>query len=351
MAEPDIICEKRGAAGFVLLNRPQALNALNGAMVAGLAAALDAWEPDAGIERVVVSGAGERAFCAGGDIRLMHDLGKAGDHAAQLRFWREEYILNQRIARYSKPYVALIDGFDMGGGVGISIHGSRRVAGSQLKFAMPEAGIGFFPDVGATYFLPRLPGYAGTWLGLTGARIGAGDACALGLATSHAPSSQFGALARALEASGDTDSIIAQYSAPPPPAAFEAERGVIDACFSQAGVPAILRALEQKAAEGSVFARDTRAQLQRQSPTSAALGLAQMRAGRGLSIEAALAIEFRIVSRICRGHDFYEGVRSVIIDKDNSPRWRPASHDDVSASRINEYFAPLGADELKFPAS
>ena len=162
MAEAELLCERRGAAGLVTLNRPQALNALTHAMVLELSRALDAWADDPAVTRIVVTGAGERAFCAGGDIRHLYDLGKAGRHEEALRFWRDEYPLNVRIKRYPKPYVALIDGIVMGGGVGISLHGSHRVAGDRYQFAMPEVGIGFFPDVGATYALPRLPGATGT---------------------------------------------------------------------------------------------------------------------------------------------------------------------------------------------
>ena len=349
MSEPDIVCEKRGAAGFVLLNRPKALNALNHAMVEGLSAALDAWEDDASVERVVISGAGDRAFCAGGDIRLMHDLGKAGDHAGQLKFWREEYILNQKIARYPKPYVALIDGFDMGGGVGVSIHGSHRIAGDKLMFAMPEVSIGFFPDVGATYFLPRLPGRVGTWLALTGARIGAGDACAFGLATTYVPSARFSELVSALEAAGDTDAIIAGFSASAPTARFANERNIIDECFGQPDVAGILTGLAAASAGGNAFASETLASLSGKSPTSVALGLRQMQMGAALDIDEALCVEYRIVSRICRGHDFYEGVRAVIIDKDNSPHWRPARHEELDTAVIESHFASLGADELVFP--
>ena len=158
MSDQEAICQRRGAAGHILLNRPQALNALTLGMVRAIAAALDDWARDPAVRCVVVEGAGGKAFCAGGDIRLLYDQGQAGDHAAQRQFWREEYILNQRIKRYAKPYVALVDGIDMGGGVGVSMHGSHRVAGDKFLFAMPEVGIGFFPDVGATYFLPRLPG-------------------------------------------------------------------------------------------------------------------------------------------------------------------------------------------------
>lgn len=349
MSEQDIICERRGAAGCVLLNRPRALNALTHEMVEGLAAALEVWERDPAVERVVISGAGDRAFCAGGDIRVIHDLGKAGDHATQLRFWREEYILNRRIKRYSKPYVALIDGFIMGGGVGVSIHGSHRVAGDKLAFAMPEVSIGLFPDVGGTYFLTRLPGRSGAWLALTGARIGTGDACALGLATHFTPSARMGELARALEAAGDTDAILARFAAPPPAARHAGDRGVIDQCFGAPDVAGVFAALRDAAGQGNAFAAETLASLEKKSPTSVALSLRQLQLGAGLDIEAALQLEYRMVSRVCRGHDFYEGVRAVLIDKDNAPGWRPPGHADVRAADIEAHFAPLGAEELVFP--
>ena len=177
-AEPEVLCERRGAAGMIVLNRPRALNAVTHGMVRAIASALDAWEKDPAVTRVVVTGAGDRAFCAGGDIRQLYELGRSGRHAETLAFWREEYILNARIKRYSKHYVAIVDGIVMGGGVGLSLHGSHRIAGDRYLFAMPEVGIGFFPDVGATYALPRLPGQAGLWLGLTGARIRRADAVA-----------------------------------------------------------------------------------------------------------------------------------------------------------------------------
>ncbi len=348
MAMSDIICEKRGAAGFVLLNRPQALNALNHDMVRGLDAALAHWVDDPSVERVVISGAGGRAFCAGGDIRLMHELGTHGRYAEQLEFYRDEYRLNQRIARYPKPYVALLDGYVMGGGVGVSIHGSHRIAGDRLTFAMPEVSIGFFPDVGATYFLPRLPDASGAYLGVTGARIGAGDAVELGLTTAYVPSSSFADLALALEASGDTDAIIARFAAPAPAGTLGPHRALIREAFGPGGVAHLLLALEEAAAACSAFAADTLALLRAKSPTSVAIGLRQMAEGRAADIETCLRIEFRIVSRICRMADFYEGVRAVIIDKDNRPRWSPARLDEVDASAIEGCFAPLGADELTF---
>ena len=348
MAVSDIICERRGAAGFILLNRPQALNALNHEMVQALDAALEVWAQDPAIERVVISGAGGRAFCAGGDIRLMHELGVAGRFDEQLDFYREEYRLNQRIARYPKPYVALLDGYVMGGGVGVSIHGSHRIAGDKLVFAMPEVSIGFFPDVGATFFLPRLPGAAGSYLAVSGARIGAGDAVELGLATAHVPSARFVDLAQALEAPGDTDAIIAAFSAPPPTGILGPQRALIAQAFGPGEIPHLLHVLESAAEAGSAFAADTLALLRAKSPTSVAVGLRQMVEGRSADIEAALRIEFRIVSRVCRMGDFYEGVRAVIIDKDNQPRWSPARLEEVDPALVDACFAPLGAGELTF---
>ena len=348
MAISDIICERRGAAGFVLLNRPQALNALNHDMVLGLDAALAAWAHDPAIERVVISGAGGRAFCAGGDIRLLYELGVAGRFAEQLDFYRDEYRLNQRIARYPKPYVALLDGYVMGGGVGVSIHGSHRIAGDRLAFAMPEVSIGFFPDVGATFFLPRLPDFVGSYLAVTGARIGAGDAVALGLATTHVPSDRFAELARALKAPGDTDAIIAAFSAPPPPGTLGPHRALIAQAFGPGEITHLLQTLESASAQGSAFAADTLALLAAKSPTSVAIGLRQMAEGRSADIEAALRIEFRIVSRVCRMGDFYEGVRAVIIDKDNQPRWSPARLEEIDDVTIDACFARLGEGELTF---
>ena len=346
MAESEIICERRGAAGRVLLNRPKALNALTPGMVRDLATALGRWASDGAIERIVVRGAGDRAFSAGGDIRLIYDQGRAGDHDSQLAFWREEYQLNRAIARFPKPYVALMDGFVMGGGAGVAIHGSHRIAGDRLGFAMPEVSIGFFPDVGATWFLPRAPGGLGAYLGLTGARIAAGDACRAGIASAYVPSTAFDALADALTAPGDTDALIAPFVRPAPDGLLDAHRALIDACFGAADPLTLLAGLDAAAAGGDGFAGATAATLRSKSPTSLSIGLRQMRAGAGLTIEEALRVEFRIVSRICRMPDMYEGIRAAIIDKGQSPQWRPARLEDINPSDIDACFAPLGAREL-----
>ncbi len=350
MSDPEIICERRGAAGFILLNRPDALNALTPPMVRALGASLLQWDQDPAIARVVIRGAGNRAFCVGGDIRLIRDQGLAGDHASQLSFWRAEYQLNRMIARYKKPYVALMDGFVMGGGAGVSIHGSHRIAGDRLAFAMPEVSIGFFPDVGSTFFLSRLPHRIGVWLALAGARIGAGDACASGLATTFVPSAEYDALAEALTLQGDTNALIARFSAPAPAPATAAHFKLIETCFDAPDIATILSRLDAAAARSSdSFATVTAAGLRQNSPTSLAIALRQMQLGAGLTIEDALRAEFRIVSRICRRHDLYEGVRAAIIDKGSAPQWRPARLEDIVPSDIDTCFAPLGADELEFP--
>src|SRR5271170_8017904 len=226
--ESEARIERRGRAGFIVLNRPRALNALTLTMVRAISHALDDFERDPAIARVVVA-AGGRAFCAGGDIRKLYEQGRAGDHAAQLTFWREEYILDQRIKRFSKPYVALIDGLVMGGGVGLGMHGSHRVVSERCVFAMPEVGIGFFPDVGATWLLPRLPHRVGVYLAVTGSRAEAGDIMAFGLATSFASSQSFAALARALESEeGPVEAILARFASPQPDSPLMAEASRIE---------------------------------------------------------------------------------------------------------------------------
>ena len=221
--EAEALIERRGGAGVIVLNRPRALNALTLTMVRLIAGALDDWERDPGVTRVVLRGAGEKAFCAGGDIRHLYELGRAGDHEAQLTFWREEYQLNERIRTYPKPVVALIDGIVMGGGVGVSINAAHRVAGERFVFAMPEVGIGFFPDVGGTYFLPRLARRAGVYFALTGLRANAGDALAFGLVQTFVPSARFGDLAAALEGDAPVEATLAPFCGEP--AALRTDEG------------------------------------------------------------------------------------------------------------------------------
>ena len=346
MDEPEIICETRDAAGIVTLNRPKALNALTHGMVIALRAALDGWADDPSVTRVVLRGAGERAFCAGGDIRMLYEAGRAGDWHRSLAFWRDEYLLNIVIKRYRKPYISLIDGIVMGGGVGISLHGSHRVAGDRYRFAMPEVGIGFFPDVGATWALPRLPGKAGAYLALTGAIVGADDGAAFGLATHRVPSASLPGIERDLVSGAPVDELLAQASMTPPATPLSAARGKIDACFAADSVKAVLQDLDRAAAGGDVFAREAAATIRTKSPSSLAIAFEQLRRGGDLSFDEAMTTEFRIVSRIAEGHDFYEGVRATIIDKDNRPRWNPATLDGLDPGFVARHFAPLGAGEL-----
>ncbi len=210
----DILFERRGAAGVVTLNRPDALNAVTHAMVRALAEQLAAWATDPAVTRVVVTAAPGRAFSAGGDLRALYDLGRAGRYDEALQYWRDEYRLNATIKRYRKPYVSIVDGVILGGGVGVAIHGSHRVAGDGFRFAMPEVGIGFFPDIGATWFLPRLPGETGTWCALTGERIEAADATALGLATHRVPSARLPDLLDGLCGSVPVDALLAAFAEP-----------------------------------------------------------------------------------------------------------------------------------------
>ncbi|HEY1476020.1 MAG TPA: enoyl-CoA hydratase/isomerase family protein [Pseudolabrys sp.] len=348
----DILFERRGAAGLVTLNRPQALNAVTHAMVRRLRAQLAAWADDPAITRVVISAAGERAFSAGGDIRALYDLGQAGRHGEMLQFWRDEYPLNVEVKNFRKPYVALIDGLVMGGGVGVSAHGSHRVAGDRFQFAMPEVGIGFFPDVGATWFLPRMPGELGTYCGLTGERFGNADAAAAGLVTHRIPSARFGALLDGLTGTVSVDALLAAFAEPAGEGSIMARRGAIDRLFSYGRVEDILAALDREAASGSPdaeWAVKTAATMRVKSPLSLKLALAQVRHGKAWDFETCMRAEFRIVSRVIHGSDFYEGVRAVIIDKDNKPRWRPATLAEVSEAEVERHFAALGGDELVLP--
>jgi enoyl-CoA hydratase len=350
-SEPEILFDRRGAAGVVVLNRPQALNAVTHDMVRALRARLDDWRHDPAVTRVVVTAAGARAFSAGGDLRRLYDLGRAGRTEEALAFWRDEYALNATIKRYPKPYVALIDGIVMGGGVGISIHGSHRVAGDKFQFAMPEVGIGFFPDVGATWFLPRLAGETGTYLALTAERIRSEDAVATGVATHRVASGRLDDLLDGLYGTVSVDALLAAFAAPTGAAPtgqgpVAGMRGAIDRHFAADTVEDILAGLE--ADRDSAPALAMAAAIRTKAPLSLKIALAQVRRGRNWDFDACMRAEFRIVSRIVRGEDFYEGVRAVIVDKDNAPRWHPARLAEVGAADVERHFAPLD-HELVLP--
>ncbi len=345
MSEEDILFDVAQGRGRIILNRPKALNALSFAMAKRMDARLAEWADDPAVRFVVIEGAGERAFCAGGDIRELYRSMDDPDSTLAADFYRVEYRLNHRIFAFPKPYVALIDGVVMGGGVGVSIHGSHRVVGDRLLFAMPETGIGLFPDVGGSYFLPRLPGRLGTYLGLTGARIGAADALYCGIATHYVPSDRFAELRAALDAAGGDgiDAAIGGFAADPGPAPLAEHRAAIDRCFAADTVEDILAALR---AEGTDWARKTLETLAGKSPTSLKVTLRQLRRGAALDFAEAMRMEYRLSQHFCAGHDFREGIRAVVIDKDNAPRWRPERLEDVSEADVEAYFAPLPEGDL-----
>lgn len=351
MKSGDILFERRGAAGLVTLNRPQALNAVSLGMVRALTRQLAEWESDPAIARVIVTSNDSRAFSAGGDLRALYDLGRAGRYEEALGYFREEYALNARIKDYRKPYVSLIDGIVMGGGVGISVHGSHRVAGDKFMFAMPEVGIGFFPDVGATFFLPRLPAALGIYCALTGERLDAADAVAAGVATHRVPSAQFPDLIETLCRAVPLDASLAACARPAAAGPVVSRGRAIATLFTGERVEDILAALDTAGAAGgadAAFASAAAALIRTKSPTSLKVTLAQMQRGSALDFAECMRTEFRIVSRVVRGHDFYEGVRAVIIDKDQAPRWQPSTLTAVSAAEVEQHFAPL-ASELELP--
>jgi enoyl-CoA hydratase len=351
MADLEIACEIRGRCGIITLNRPGVLNALTLTMVREIARALDAWEEDPAVASILIRAVEGRAFCAGADIRTLYEWGKAGRFAEQLTFWREEYQLNRRIKLYPKPYVALVDGIIMGGGAGIALHGAHVIAGDHFSFAMPEVGIGFFPDIGATYFLPRLPGRTGCYLALTAARLSCGDAAAFGVASAYVPSARHSSLTERLIAGENIAEALEAERATPPEPALAGQKHFIDGCFAAPTVAAILEEIDDAGYGGSEFALSTYDTIRKKSPTSLAIALRQMQIGAKLDIDEALRTEFRIATRIAKGHDFYEGVRATIIDKDQNPRWDPAEVEALDPAAIDAYFAPPGPDELTFPAT
>ncbi|WP_420043084.1 enoyl-CoA hydratase/isomerase family protein [Agrobacterium tumefaciens] len=337
--EAEVIVETGGAAGIIRLNRPKAINSLTLPMVRDLFQALQRFENDPAISCVVLRGEGERGFCAGGDVRIIHDLGKAGDPQV-LDFWREEFPLNYRIARFGKPYVALMDGIVMGGGVGISAHGSHRIVTERTKLAMPETGIGYFPDVGGSWLLPRAPGECGAWLGLTGNAITAADAIYAGFADYCVPSGRLDALVQALSQAADikgVEAAIASRATDAGEGVLVVNRDIIDATFRFDTVEEIFAALS---ARDDAFSRETLDVLRKRSPTSLKLTLNLLRLGReSASLIECLEREFAAGTEILRQHDFYEGVRAALVDKDRNPRWRPAQLEEVREEDLAPYLA------------
>ena len=333
----EVLFEIVGKSGVITLNRPEALNALTLNMVRRMKPVLAEWASDDAIEHVIIEGAGEKGFCAGGDIRALYEWGKCGAPEAT-GFYREEYQLNRTIKNYPKPYIALIDGITMGGGVGVSVHGLYRVATERTMFAMPETGIGLLPDVGGTFFLPRLPGEIGAWLVLTGARLRGADALASQVATHYIPSDNINTLKAALAEGGNVDAILAVHHHEPKGANLPQQQADIDRLFAGNSVGDIHAAL---LADGGGWAKQQAEALASKSPTSAAVALRQMRDGFNVDFDECMRIEMRAVTRIMEQADFYEGVRATIIEKDGAPNWTPQQD-------IDAIFAPLGDDELHF---
>jgi enoyl-CoA hydratase len=346
MSVPEIISTKIGHCGLITLDRPKALNALTQDMVTAMAGMLEDFAADPAIRTVAVRSTTARAFCAGADIRRVYDLGKDGRYDAQRAFLRDEYRNCYRIKTYPKPYVALMDGIVMGGGGGISVNGAHRVAGDSITFAMPETAIGFFPDIGATFFLPRLADKIGTYLAMTGGRINLGDVLALGLATAHVPSARFDRLIEKFADGEDAPRAIVAESVAPPPSDIMKERELIARAFAFSGAKRIFAALADAAHRGSAFAEETLATLHARSPSSVAIALKQMQIGGALDFAEALTMEFRIATRVLCSHDFYEGVRVTLVDKGDIADWQPATLDDLSADKIDAFFAPLSDEDL-----
>lgn len=346
--EPEVLVERRGSLGSITLNRPKAINALTHGMVTSIQSVLDEWAGDDSVRAVLLTGSGERGLCAGGDIVSLYRDAVDGDGRASAAFWADEYRLNAAIANYPKPFVAIMDGIVLGGGIGLSAHASHRVVTERSKLGMPETGIGFVPDVGGTWLLSHAPGELGTYLGLTAGTVRAGDAIAIGLADTCVPSERLSELATALETT-DADSAIAAVAEPAPDSPLLAQRPWIDAAFSAESVPAILRRLRETPLAEAGAVADA---IATKSPTACAVTLESLRRSRDApSLEAALSQEFRVSLRALKAPDFAEGVRAQVIDKDRNPRWRPADFDAVDCEVVASYFETLVYDELRFPES
>jgi len=294
----------------------------------------------------VIDAAGDKAFCAGGDIQQIYALGKAGDFEPARRFWFEEYRVNALIANYPKPYVALMDGITMGGGVGVGGHGSHRIVTERTMLAMPEVGIGFLPDVGGTWLLSRAPGRTGYYLGMTGARMDAADAIHAGFADSYMESGKLGAFAEKLAGGGDIDSAIAEFATEPPENKLAAARAEIDDAFGRADPVAIATRLGEMADAGSHWAASALKALRRAAPLSVASTFKALRRAEDFtSIEQCLALEYRFSHRVLANHDFLEGVRAAVIDKDRNPQWRPDRLEDITPDMVQTMLGPLGEAE------
>jgi enoyl-CoA hydratase/carnithine racemase len=333
MTSEDLVTSRDGRVGRILLNRPKALNALTLPMIRACSVVLHEWAEDPHSHAVVIAGAGDRAFCAGGDIRALRDASIGGDSAFVDSFFGEEYALNLLIATYPKPYVALIDGLCMGGGIGLSVHAPYRVATEHAAFAMPETAIGFFPDIGATFMLPRLPGELGTYLGLTGTRLAGADAVHAGFATHFTPRARLADLSAALARDGVA--ALAAHDETLPAFSLAPHRAAIDRCFA-ADTPGEIAA--RLGAEDADWARAALKALESASPSALHWTLRALRRGRDLTLKQALDAEFALTRTTMAHPDFTEGVRAMVVDKDRAPKWQPARIEDVDPAAIDDLF-------------
>lgn len=336
-----------GKAGHIRLNRPKALNALNQDMITAIRQALDLWIDDKNITCVVIDGEGEKAFCAGGDIRFMYDTGR-DDPAPGQRFWRDEYCVNLLISKYPKPIVSLMDGITMGGGVGLAGHASHRVVTERAMIAMPEAAIGFLPDVGGTYLLANAPGKAGLYLGTTSTRMNAADAIYAGFADSFVPSDRLNELYERLATEEHPDEAIASLKSDAGQGNLEGHQPEIDKIFSDKTMLGCVKNAERRSADSNEWAIKTAAALRHNSPFSLAATFRALEAAAKLDLEGCLKMEYRFSHRVLSHDDYYEGVRAVIVDKDRNPKWSPARLEDVDDAEVEAMFADLGEDEWQF---
>ncbi|BBX23633.1 3-hydroxyisobutyryl-CoA hydrolase [Mycolicibacter terrae] len=336
----EVLARVENGVGLLTLNRPQAINSLNLPMVAAMTAALTAWADDPAVTAVVLSGAGERGLCAGGDVVAIYHSAKA-DGADARRFWHDEYLLNAQIGAFAKPYVSLMDGIVMGGGVGVGAHANTRVVTDTTKMAMPEVGIGFIPDVGGTYLLSRAPGHLGLHAALTGAPFSGADAIALGFADHFVPHDAVGDFTATILADGVAEAL-QRHAVEPPPSPLAAQRDWIDECYAHDTVAEIVAAL---AGHGSAGAGAAAELIGTRSPIACAVTLESVRrAGRLATLHDVLVQEFRVSTASLRSHDLVEGIRAQLVDKDRNPQWSPASLAEVSAADIETYFAPAEPD-------
>jgi enoyl-CoA hydratase len=351
VTEPDLIVRREGSAGIVRLNRPKAINAMTLEMSEGIDRALDQFESDPAVSVVLLEGAGERGLCAGGDIRGLYESSRAGGDLGK-RFWRQEYVMNARIAKYPKPYVAFMDGLVMGGGVGLSAHSRHRVVTERTKLAMPEVGLGFFPDVGGTWLLSRTPGEIGSYFGLTGQTMNGPDAIHARFADAVVPSAKLPALREVLTKvrpgtlSIEVEALIDGFATGETSGPVAAMQPTIDRWFAHDRMEDIVASLTR---DGSELAQATLKTLLEKSPRGMVVTLKLLRLGRtSSSLEACLVREYRAALEVFRSDDFREGVRAAVIDKDRNPTWSPPKIEDVTEAMIAPYFAEIGADELVF---